>query len=81
MREQSTVFVDGVFHAVWRRPDGRLIDVTPRADGLATIIFLPDSHVVWEGEAVESCRMLLHEQACYCGSGMPFKICHGLADD
>ena len=81
MREQPAVFVEGEFHAVWRRPDGDLIDITPRADGLNEILFLPDSRLVWQGDDVEPRRLMLHEKPCYCGSGMPFKICHGLADD
>ncbi len=81
MREQPAVFVEGEFHAVWRRPDGGLIDVTPRTDGLSEILFLRDSKVVWDGDDIEPRRMMLHEKPCYCGSGMPFKICHGLADD
>lgn len=81
MREQPAVFVEGEFHAVWRRPDGGLIDVTPRTDGLSEILFLPDSRMVWQGDDVEPRRLMLHEKPCYCGSGMPFKICHGLSDD
>lgn len=81
MREQPAAYVEGEFYAVWRQPEGALIDVTPRNDGLTTILFLPDSQAVWEGEHVEPRRMQLHEKPCYCGSGMPFKICHGLADD
>ena len=78
---QDAYFAEGAFYAVWRRPDGSLVDVTPRAESQTQILFLPDSKRVWEGEAVEPQRMQLHEKACYCGSGMPFRICHGLADD
>lgn len=78
---QDAYFAEGAFCAVWRRPDGSLIDVTPRADNSTLILFLPDSKKVWEGEDVEPMRMQIHEKACYCGSGMPFRICHGLADD
>ena len=81
LREQASAYVEGEFLAVWRRLDGALIDVTPRADGLNEIIFLSDSRMVWEGEDVEPRRMMLHEQPCYCGSGMPYKICHGLAGE
>lgn len=81
LREQPAVYVEGVFHAVWRRPDGTLVDVTPRSDGLTEILFLADSKLVWDGDEIEPRRMMLHEKPCYCGSGMPFKICHGLADD
>lgn len=81
MREQPAAYVEGQFHAVWRRLDGALIDVTPRTDGLTEILFLPDSKMVWTGEDVEPRRLMLNLQPCYCGSGMPYKICHGLADD
>jgi hypothetical protein len=80
LREQPTIFVEGTFHAVWRRPGGDLVDVTPRADQLTEILFLPDSRKVWEGEPVDPYRMQLHEQPCYCGSGMPFNLCHALAE-
>lgn len=30
------------YHAVWRSPDGKLFDLTPRVDGEATVLFLPD---------------------------------------
>jgi hypothetical protein len=81
MREQASAYVEGEFFAVWRRLDGALIDVTPRKDQPDKILFLPDSRMQWEGEDVEPRRMMLHEQPCYCGSGMPYKICHGLAED
>lgn len=81
MRVQASAYVEGAFYAVWRRLDGRLIDVTPGMDRLNTILFLPDSRMDWQGEVVEPRRLMLHEQPCYCGSGMPYKICHGLAED
>ncbi len=81
LRELPTVFVEANVHAVWRCPDGSLVDVTPRTDGLTRILFVADSKTRWQGEDVEPRRTLLHEQTCYCGSGMPFKICHGQPDE
>jgi hypothetical protein len=81
LRQEASAYVEGRFHAVWRRHDGTLIDVTPRTDGVDEILFLPDSRLVWTGEPVEPRRVMLNEQPCYCGSGIPFKICHGLSDD
>jgi hypothetical protein len=81
MREQPAAYVEGEFYAVWRRLDGALLDVTPRLDGLTEILFLPDSQMVWTGEAVEPRRLMLNLQPCYCGSGIPFKVCHGLEQD
>jgi hypothetical protein len=79
--EQPQVYVEAAFHAVWRSSDGSLIDVTPRAGEQTRILFLPDFKKVWDGETVEPRRLMLHQKPCYCGSGMPFRICHGLADD
>ena len=79
MRQDAYV-AEGTFYAVWRRAVGSLIDVTPRADKQTQILFLPDSSRVWEGEAVEPQRLQLHGAPCYCGSGVPFRVCHGLAD-
>jgi hypothetical protein len=81
LREQHEAFVEGAYHVVWRCPEGRLFDVTPRTDEQTRTLFLADSRIVWSGEAVEPRRLMLNEQPCYCGSGMPFKICHGLAED
>jgi len=36
-------FVEGEFHSVWESPDGQLVDLTPRADREAEILFLPDA--------------------------------------
>jgi hypothetical protein len=81
LRELPSVYVEGEFHAVWRRPQGGLVDVTPRGDELTEILFLPDSKNVWNGDDVEPRRLMLHEQPCYCGSRMPFSLCHALAED
>ena len=81
MREQPGVYAEAEFHAVWRTAEGFLVDVTPREDGLTTILFLPDSNAVWTGADVAPRRMMLHEKPCYCGSGMPFKLCHGAGED
>lgn len=35
-------------HAVWRRPDGALIDVTPQAGDPERILFLPDPDAVYD---------------------------------
>ena len=80
LREQPGVFAEGAVHAVWRCPVRGLIDVTPRADEQLWTVFLPDSRISWTGEAVAPRRMMLQQQPCYCGSGMPFNLCHALAE-
>lgn len=42
------VYIEGEHHAVWRAPDGRAIDVTPPADGVQRILFLPDPERVYD---------------------------------
>lgn len=36
-------FAEAIFHTVWRTPDGRLIDVTPRKDLEKRLLFVPDA--------------------------------------
>ena len=80
LREQRNEFAEAKFHAVWRSRDGRLVDVTPRKDRIRRIIFLQDSRTNWDGQPIEPRRMSLTVNVCYCGSGMPFDLCHGIAD-
>jgi hypothetical protein len=40
--ENPGLFIEGEFHGVWKTPTGELIDVTPKKDGEAKILFLPD---------------------------------------
>jgi hypothetical protein len=49
--EWPRVYIEAEHHAVWRSPDGDLIDVTPQPDGEGRILFLPDQDKVydWEG--------------------------------
>jgi hypothetical protein len=81
LREKPDVFVEGEFYCVWRSPDGRLIDVTPTPDQRAEVFFLPDADRGWQGGEVERRRLTLHSKPCYCGGGMPFHLCHGIAED
>ena len=49
------------FHAVWRNPEGALIDITPHAQSLrdAQILFLPDPTHQYEGVRVNNRRVAL----------------------
>lgn len=35
-------FAEAIFHTVWRAPDGKLMDVTPRVDLEKRLLFVPD---------------------------------------
>ena len=41
-QDKQKSFAEAIFHAVWRHPDGRLIDVTPRKDKEKRLLFVPD---------------------------------------
>ena len=57
--EYPCVMIEGEFHAVWRSPDGDLVDVTPRLDGEERILFVPDPAQRYEGLMVDNIRMSL----------------------
>ena len=48
------VLLDAEFHAVWRSPDGELVDVTPKLTGLSRVLFLADANATYEGRQVEN---------------------------
>jgi hypothetical protein len=57
--ELSNNFLEAEFHAVWVSSSRELIDITPKIDNEATILFLPDSKRVYKGRLVENRRKLL----------------------
>lgn len=42
VQDKQQSFTEAIFHTVWRTPDGKLLDVTPRADLEKRILFQPD---------------------------------------
>jgi hypothetical protein len=50
--EMPTLFVEAEFHANWRRPDGGLVDITPKKNDDARTFFLADPVRVYEGRQV-----------------------------
>ena len=59
--EWPTVLVEAEFHAVWRRENGSLLDVAPRADSEQRILFLADPIRVFTGVAVDNVRLALRD--------------------
>lgn len=57
--ESQGTLIEGEFHAVWRSPDGSLLDVTPKADGERRILFIPDADRVFQNENVDNIRLAL----------------------
>lgn len=44
------IWIKGEHHAVWRSPDDRLIDITPKPNGVARILFVPDAQRPYDYE-------------------------------
>lgn len=53
------VLLEFVFHAVWRQPKGKLVDLTPHPDNEPEILFLPDHGLSYEGLSVDNVRFPL----------------------
>ncbi len=41
-QDKLQAFAEAIFHTVWRSPDGKLLDVTPRTDQEKRVLFVPD---------------------------------------
>lgn len=57
--ELPWAYVEAEFHAVWRNPQGELIDITPTQTGVSRVLFLPDPRRVYEGRQVNNVRRVL----------------------
>jgi len=60
--EMPAVFVEAEFHAVWRRPEGDLLDITPLPNEIGSyerVLFVPDPARVYEGRQVNNVRRAL----------------------
>lgn len=60
--EWKKVLIEAEFHAVWQRPDGTLIDITPKATAIGEILdikkilFLPDLSREYRSVSVDNIR-------------------------
>lgn len=59
---EAGVFIEAEFHAVWEAPSGERIDLSPKADGETTILFLPSARR-FEGEFIPNVRRPLVDSA------------------
>ena len=55
--EWPGLFVEAEFHAVWRHPDGTLVDVSPKKDGEEVILFAPDRDRTFKGVRQDNVRL------------------------
>jgi hypothetical protein len=54
--ELPGVFVEAEYHAVWKSPQGDLIDVAPRSSWFPEITFLPQPSLVYRGQQLDNIR-------------------------
>lgn len=59
--EWPHVLVEAEFHAVWVTPEGDMVDITPKPEGEARILFVPDERRRYEGVVVDNVRMPLRD--------------------
>ena len=57
--ELPGLFVEAEFHSVWRSPDGEHIDLTPKNEPTARILFLPTPDRTYDGRPLNNVRRAL----------------------
>lgn len=57
--EWPYVMIEAEFHAVWKNPEGKFIDVTKKRDGETRIIFIPDLTREYEQKQIDNLRLAL----------------------
>ena len=54
--ELPGLFIEAEFHAVWRNPDGEMVDISPKTRQTQRILFLPDPSARYDGRQVNNLR-------------------------
>jgi hypothetical protein len=54
--EMPGLFVEAEFHAIWRSPIGVYVDIAPKAQPTARILFLPSADAVYDNRQVNNVR-------------------------
>lgn len=55
----ANIMVEAEAHAIWKSPDGQLVDITPHNNNENQILFLPDDTVTYKGTPIPSHRLAL----------------------
>ena len=55
----SNILVEAEAHAVWKSPEGKLVDITPHDNGEEQILFLCDESMIYSGEQIGNIRLAL----------------------
>ena len=54
--EWSGVLIEAEFHAVWRAPDGQIIDISFKPDGESRVLFVADPVRTYNGHKIDNVR-------------------------
>ncbi|NNG59795.1 zinc chelation protein SecC [Sphingomonas paucimobilis] len=54
--ELPGAFIEAEHHALWLKPDGSLVDITPKADGEQVILFVEDAAAAYTGKYIDQKR-------------------------
>ena len=57
--EVPGIYIEAEFHAVWQRPDGQIVDISPRQIYFPCTAFLPDPKRQYVGRQVDNIRQPL----------------------
>ncbi len=57
--QRDNVLIEAEAHAIWKSPTGDMIDVTPHPNNEATILFLIDHQMKYEGNCIPNLRRAL----------------------
>jgi hypothetical protein len=55
--EWPGILIEAEFHAVWKKPDGELIDVARKDERESVVLFLPDPRKEFHGERIDNARL------------------------
>jgi hypothetical protein len=54
--ELPSLFVEAEFHSVWEKPNGGLVDITPKQRETQQVFFLNDPYLKYEGRQLDNVR-------------------------
>ena len=54
---KNKLLIESEFHAIWEKPNGECIDITPKIRPFSEILFIPDSKATYTGEQVNNIRI------------------------
>jgi len=54
---KTSLVIEAEFHAIWKSPDGNLVDVSKAPPGVSQITFVPTADFFWNGKRVDNIRL------------------------